>query len=96
MIPDKSLHSSSIRSSLAPRVEQPRERGTESSSTVLVVYLLSDEGEGSTGTEVTLGSAPSDPPTKSLSSSCIICVTSQFWMLLSRRIISCSDWSELG
>jgi hypothetical protein len=45
-----------------------RERDTKSFSTAPVVFLLSDEGEGSTSGEASLGSAPSDPlPNHSLS-----------------------------
>jgi hypothetical protein len=58
-IPDRSFESSPFSSGSAPRVKQ--ERGSDSSSTTLVVFLLSNEREGSTSAEAFLGLASSDP-----------------------------------
>jgi hypothetical protein len=57
---DRSFASSLFCSISAPRAEQPRE-GHQELLHRFVVFLLSNEGEGSTGGEAILGSAPSDP-----------------------------------
>jgi hypothetical protein len=62
--------------------------GTESSSTALVVFLLSNEGEGSIDDEAFLGSTPSDPlPNLSLYPLHFV-ITPRFWVLLSIMIIN--------
>ena len=67
MIRDRSFTSTPFHSSSTPRAEQPRE-GHREPLHRSIVFLLSDEGEGSTGGEASLGSALSDPlPNLSLS-----------------------------
>ena len=73
-------------SCFAPRANPPREGHRGLLPLPLIIFLLFGEGEGSTGGEASLGSAPSDPLQISLLHSV---VTPRFWVLLSIRIISC-------
>jgi hypothetical protein len=67
MIPHRSFESSRFTRALHQE-QSNRERGSESSSTTPIVFLLSDEGKGTTGGEASLGLALSDPlPNLSLS-----------------------------
>jgi hypothetical protein len=61
-----------IRSYSTPRAEQSKEGHRELLHRIRCLPPLR-RGEGSTGGEATSGLAPSYPPTKSLSFSCILC-----------------------